>query len=260
MKQSPSTIAAEISRGYSARPRKVFLGLPHHDNRCSMGMAVSLLFASREHVVTPYPCGRSLLASNFNIILCRARDAAKFKGYTDFAMLHSDVGPLQQNWLDVLLGELDAYDADVVSACVPIKNDSGDVSVAVETDDPYRPRRLNVKDLARLPETFGTADVGGTLLVNTGCMVVNLRKPWVTALSDQGEAAMTFTIRDRVRPNVQGGWDVDCDPEDWGMSRTLAALGCKVLATTKVRPIHYGHGEWRVPELVTEAVDTASTG
>ena len=42
-----------------------------------------------------------------------------------FIMLHDDVVPLQKDWLDVLIAELERLNADVVSVIIPYKDDTG---------------------------------------------------------------------------------------------------------------------------------------
>ena len=70
------------------------------------------------------------------------------------------------------------------------------------------------------------------LLINTGCLLVDLRKPWVFDCDEDGYLKAFFTVKDRVKYEVLE--DGDCkftryvQPEDWLFSRMVARLGGKV--------------------------------
>lgn len=166
-----------------------------------------------------------------------------------FAMLHDDVCP-QEGWLDQLLGDLEEHSADVMSAVVPIKDEQGLTSTAI--DDPEDPwnveRRITMTELMRLPEVFGAADCGypdRKLLVNTGCWICRLDREWRRHVS--------FTIRDRI-VYKDGKWTPEVASEDWNFSRDVQELGGKVMATRRVMlkhagemfyPNSHGWGNWK---------------
>jgi len=198
-------------------------------------------------------CGGSLLGLQFNTLWCRARNfARRDPRVAYFCMLHADIEPLAPFWLDVLIEELEKHDADMISAVVPIKGHEGLTSTAIsDPADPWLPRRrLTMREVFRLPETFseddvravlGAEEVGpGCLLANTGCMVLRLDRPW----ADQ----VLFTIRDRIVQLPDGDFTCEVEPEDWRLSRTLAEAGCRVLATRKVPVHHHGHGTFTSEE------------
>jgi hypothetical protein len=191
------------------------------------------------HKCLPGAKGSSLLARGFNIawhtaMEMKRRDRPEI---THFAMLHADVVP-EPGWVDILVEELEKHGADVVSAVVPIKDSKGLTSTAVEfPPDPFEvERRLTMTEVMRLPETFGIEDVGyrdgRALLVNTGCFIADLSKPWCRDVC--------FTIRDDVQYTADGTPNVRCVPEDWGFSKWLHDRGAKVLATRRVKVHHHG--------------------
>lgn len=212
--------------GVHARAARAFWGCP----------------TNGKHRCLPSASGGSLLAQNFNNLWWTASEVAKERELDYFVMLHSDVAP-EPGWVDVLVSEIERTGADVVSAVIPIKDRRGLTSTAIEdTDCEWSPlRRLTMTEVIRLPETFGIADLGYTdgraLLVNTGCWIADLRKPWAFDRTDP----VTFTIRDRVRFNDSGKPCCDVVPEDWNFSRWLHRKGCVVKATRAV-PLHHFDG------------------
>lgn len=218
-------------------------GLPHYGNvhpRC--GAAFWQKATTGQHRWMPTTAGGSLLAHVFNVLWAGAMQVREKARADYFVMLHGDVIPAG-GWVDTLVAEIEWTGADVVSAVLPIKDKRGVTSTAIDDpDDVWTPlRRLTMTEVARLPETFSAADCGypdNALLVNTGCWICDLRKPWVNEFPG-------FEIRDRIRRLPDGTPQAVCQPEDWNFSRWLHARGCKVLATRKVHADHAG--EYRFP-------------
>jgi hypothetical protein len=191
--------------------------------------------------------GRSLLAQNFNFLLSAALNLRESQGITHFAMLHSDIGP-SRDWIETLYDELIAHDADVLSCVVPLKSNEGLTSTAIDTDarlrsdtNQYRyERRLAMREVMQLPETFTAADCGypdRALLINTGCWIADIDRVWPRG---EKELRHFFTITDRVRANAKGEYQPEVFPEDWNFGRQLHRSGLKVMATRKVRLMHVG--------------------
>lgn len=220
---------------------RVFLAQPHYDGRLHHGAGAGFyLYPSKKYRVLRWQAGCSLLASSFNLPWAEALGRRDRGEATHFAMIHSDVKPGRW-WLDVLMEELARLGADLVSAAIPIKSGAGLTSTAVgDPHDEWRPvRRLLVRELDALPETFDAADCGHPgcpLLVNTGLWVCDLRRDWT--------AGSWFEVRDRIRTEVAPGGEVsrhvETIPEDWGFSRRLWECGARVCATRKVRVLHAG--------------------
>jgi hypothetical protein len=223
----------------------------------------------------------SLLANCFNSLLatclqCNCEDAAAGQsGFDYFAMLHADVVP-EPNWLDVLVGEIEKYNLDVIHAVCAMKEPKGRTSTAIAySGDPWQPlRRITVRELAKLWPTFTVGIVreqlepaAYALLPNTGCLLLKM--------GDWLQNFPGFEIRDRLIFGPSPGrseshWQAWTVSEDWNFGFWCAANGVKVGATSKVTTRHIGRipfmtetsnwGEERDElffELRREALETA---
>ena len=196
----------------------------------------------------------SLLGYCFNQLWARALiEHDQDHNVKYFCMLHADVVPQVDNWLDLLIEEMEMNNAQVLSAVVPIKDHTGSTSTAVSTDgNIWDTRKLTLAECEQLPDTFDIDDVRETfpelshvdspLLVNTGLMLVDLSNGWASETDDQGHLKAYFTIKDRIRRNGTQ-YEVAVVPEDWRFSQMAHEAGCKVCATTRVPLVHIGmHG------------------
>lgn len=208
----------------------IFLAVPGYAPQGAETVPIAGMQLMRVYPTGYMKLSRSLLANCFNMLLCTARENKADL----FVMLHDDVVP-EPDGLVKLVEERAALGCDVLSAVVPIKNAEGMTSTAIgEPGDEWaRPRRLTMHEVMALPETFGIDDVepGKILLVNTGCMVIDLHAPWIDDFY--------FTIRDRIA-TINGRLVSQVIPEDWGMSRFVHERGGTLRATRKVRLRHIG--------------------
>jgi hypothetical protein len=226
----------------TGRTPHILVGMPYSHSP-HQGSALRLWTgSSRRADVTPMDHSTSLLARNFNILFCTALTMRDRGDITHFAMLHDDVVPCD-GWLDILLDELEAHDADMVSSVVAIKDHRGLSSTAIA--DPRTPwnvaKRLTMKELMELPATFSAADCGWperALLVNTGCWLADLRRP--VFQFTENPLPLFFTIKDRII-HENGVYQAQCEPEDWFFSRLLHERGGRVVATRKTGCAHYGN-------------------
>jgi predicted O-methyltransferase YrrM len=214
----------------------VFLGLPSYDGTASIATCESYFLAPFRNKTCRVANARkniSFLTRCFNDLWCTALNERQ-RGVTHFAMIHADIVPDQHDWLDILLGELIRLDADVVSAVAPIKSEHGWTSTAVEVvpGDPWFRRRLTMAEVYDLPETFGAADVGSPLLLNTGLWVCRLDRPWCEQVC--------FDVGNRIYKHPTDGWKAQDVSEDWLFSAALNGMGCKLYATRKVTLNHEG--------------------
>jgi SAM-dependent methyltransferase len=196
----------------------------------------------------------TVLDHGFNRLWATALNLVK-EGVTHFAMIHDDVAP-GQGWVDVLLAEMALTGADVISTVVPIKTEHGLTSTAIETDDPWLPRRLTMADAYELPETFSDGDVGGELLLNTGLWICDIRKLFWT-----DPTPLKFQTDNRIVKNRDGEWEAQARSEDWEFSRAARKRGAKLFATRKVALYHAGEtqfpndrvwGAWKTDEVHVE--------
>src|SRR5689334_17640784 len=110
----------------------IFIACPMRSRQVDWGFARSVWrTASERYEVDVCPGIGTLLPTNCNRMLCSALNARK---YDWFAMLHDDIEP-PPFWVDILIDEAERYGADVVSAVVPIKDDSGATSTAIAKPD-----------------------------------------------------------------------------------------------------------------------------
>jgi len=170
--------------------------------------------------------------------------------------------------------------ADILSTAIPIEAQHGVTSTAVGwPDDPWnRRRRLTLWELyEKLPETFcirdlievGLAEVGQCLLINTGCWLLDLRKPWITGTDEAGNLRCFFTIQDRIRRQANGEWGPEVISEDWNFSRMVAREGGTLWATRKLIVQHMRDlpisnekpwGDWKTDQVWEEKISGQANG
>jgi hypothetical protein len=234
---------------YAAMP------LRNHQANVMASLALTTCRLPAEGVqVQPTFASGSILPLTFDLLWAGALNAHEEGLASHFAMLHDDVCTAP-DWLSILYQELLATDADIMAAVVPIKDDRGLTSTAIETDDLWNPRRLTLAEVFALPATFSRPD----LLLNTGCWLCRLDRPWVrrTALNNPDRLLVSFRQQNRIVRSHDGRWGAETISEDWDFSRQVrAAGGTKLYATRKVslyheRPeFHTRHpwGRWRLDE------------
>jgi len=218
----------------------VALAMPRRGQKISSGAAEGFYLWPSSAAITVIRMYRaqSLLDHCFNSLWCNALNL-RAQGVTHFAMIHDDVCP-QAQWLDVLLAELAATQADVISAVIPIKTEHGVTSTAVETDDVWFPRRLTVTETDALPETFTDEDVGGELLLNTGLWLCDLRRSWT-----DNPWPLHFQTLTRIITDREGNYQAQVRSEDWEFSRRARGRGARLAATRKVAVAHDGEMQFR---------------
>jgi hypothetical protein len=206
---------------------KIFLGIPTYDGQMCGGAVYPIVVAASEYQIHLMVNSSSLLPQNFNMLWC-----AFVESDCDyFVMLHSDIQP-DVEFVKKLVDR--SKDFDVVSAVSPIKDDSGDTSTAMFQGDTIR--RLSMKDIDSLPETFTTKDVHerlgleGKLVLNTGC--------WIAKRGDWCEKFPGFSTSCMIKE----GKPISLT-EDWRFSLWAYDQGLK-LAATQIPLTHYGTKGW----------------
>jgi hypothetical protein len=91
--------------------------------------------------------------------------------------------------------------------------------------------------LGKLPENLRLADLPReALLVNTGCMVLRLDRPWAD------ERLWFDDLNGIVR--INGELHAVCKSEDWNFSHRVAQVGGKVMATRIIQLTHRGVSDY----------------
>ncbi len=203
---------------------------------------------------TVIPGRGSLLAYVFNRLWLSAYNSRAEHGWTHFAMHHADV-EAPPGWADVLMDEMDAHQADVLSACVAIKDGRGLTSTGLAHPENGSIRRLTWHEVHRLPETFDGpaacrvlgAPEGSGLAVNTGLMLVNfdtVSKFIPPGSRGEKDPGLFFSVLDGIREEAGGNLTACVLPEDWNFSRSCRERGLSVMATRKVPVAHHGEGRY----------------
>src|SRR5262245_6420830 len=168
---------------------RVYVACPTFDYTV-IGSTLGALLACKKDPETSaewFVHGFSGLTANFNNLFVEALNGIKTRGITHFAMLHADIEP-EQYWLDRMLRIMEDWQADIVSVISPVKNGTGLTSTAYENpENPWYPIRFTVRQLGKMPPTFTQDD----LLINTGLMLVDLRKDWVKKICFHVEDKIT---------------------------------------------------------------------
>jgi len=231
------------------RSEVVFVGIPTYDQRVSAGTMMAVLVGGRNVRCVVQYGNASLLAHNFNILLSAALNLRWQVGLTHFLLLHADVVPHGERWLETMLDEMERHHVQVLSAVIPIKDHRGLTSTALDTSglkdvEPWRCRRLTLTECDKLPVTFDGREAAAgidlwpkhlepVLLVNTGLMLIDLRAKWVDDVC--------FTVRDQIGRNAEDRRTAYCEPEDWGFSRWLHSRCIPYKATRCVAVGHAGN-------------------
>lgn len=212
----------------------------------SLVAQLALWRAHPEWTIYHFELSTSLLATTFNFCWCHALNLREKEGLTHFLMIHSDVRPIDNDdWFDTLLGEMEKNQGEVISAIIPIKDERGLTSTAIDTH-PWRPVRISMKQaIEQLPESWTTPG----LLFNTGLMLVDMRRDWVEKIC--------FTVRDKIEKDPKTGlWQAYAQPEDWDFSRQCRALGVRCIVTRAVKVQHFGNKRFNNYEPWGDEKDT----
>ena len=194
------------------------------------GRNSDLVFSSRKS---------SLLANNFNTLWCQALNNQQL-GFDYFCMLHADISPQINNWLDVLIQEIRETGVDVLSVVAPLKDGRGLTSCGWLNKE-GRVKRFTMKEIFELPETFTSESLGETertLVMNTGLWICK----W--GADQEWREKVHFEIRDNIIKTDDGKFKALTLPEDWHFSQQCANLGVKIALTRKVPIKHIGRGEF----------------
>lgn len=179
-----------------------------------------------------------MVALNFNSLWAEALDGRRGWETSHWAMHHADVES-PPGWLDLLLEEMERVAADVLSVVIPIKDERGLTTTAVGDARGGVLRRLTLREVYDLPETFCAQDMklarGEQLLCNTGLWVCRFDQPWVEPPVFPG-----FYFTDGILKMPDGTHQAAEISEDWNFSAWANRMRLRVFATRKVPVIHHG--------------------
>src|SRR5689334_16752230 len=134
----PSSLPTELVMA------NVFIAVPHYDQLDPQSLE-GLMLASAKHRYSVNTEGGSLLALMFNLLWCRALNQRAGRGWTHFAMHHSDI-EAPAGWADTLVDEMERVGADVLSCVVPIKDNRGLTSTGWQDPHTRRIRRFTMAE------------------------------------------------------------------------------------------------------------------
>ncbi len=183
---------------------------------------------------------------NMNALWVTALNASKHDGVTHFVMIHSDIAPeLGQDWVEIMLEEMESHEASVISVVIPIKDGRGLTSCGIgDPADTWIPfRRFTMTELYSLPETFTVDDTGyggWQLNHNSGLIMVDLRDPVFRETKPDGELKIWFEFRKRCYMSDDGMAKLQGESEDWNFSRRLWENKVTSCVTRKVKLKHFG--------------------
>lgn len=225
---------------------KILVGLPTYDCTNDARLGLFLYGARRDNLSIDVKTRQlSALCWCFNILWA---EALNIKTYDYFLLIHADIVPTApMGWISKMIAEAENAKAHILSVVSPLKNKDGLTSTALETAAHMTPRRVSMTELMELPQTFKAADVAKAfgwsdhaeqrLLINTGCMLVDLRHK-----RDVFET-MYFKTIDRMERR-DGKFVPTFVPEDWDFSRQAIDNGLTTAATRAVRLIHRGMADY----------------
>lgn len=211
----------------------VFLGIPTYDGQICIGLAKALLAPSAKSAKLIDSISfsfhqSSLLCKSFNQLWCDAMNL-RDRGITHFLLCHADIAP-QDGFADILMREMNENEADVISAVSPLKSADGLTSTGLDLGE--KVERFTLKAIHSMPHATFSAQ---NLMLNTGLMLVDLRKPWVEK--------MAFGMTDKI-VKKDGKLVAVTIPEDWQFSRQARELGAKLFATRAVKLEHMGSANY----------------
>lgn len=227
----------------------VYLTIPCYGGKVAAGAIASTLSASSRGLLKAIKSNSySILTQNFNMLYCEALNA-RAQGITHFAMLHDDVTINTPLWLDKMMDLMEENEADILSVIIPIKSREGYTSTAFDMEgwSHWFPKKLTLTEAyEKFPATF----THEKLLLNTGLMLVDIRKDWAEKCY--------FLFENKIFKDAEGKFKAAVVSEDWAFSRMARELGARLFATREISVLHDGMSRWGNDKAwgsVAEAVD-----
>lgn len=232
---------------------KIWLGRPNYEGKVTEMMDEAMNRATGPgFVIDKFKF--SILPTSFNHLLCNALNNRKEKEITHFCLLHSDIVPETKGWLEMMIDEMKRFNLHAISVVSPIKSPHGITSTAIDLSqypgqNEFAVRRLVMKEIMRLPETFMAEDVTKiipwddkiepVLLVNTGLFMIDLEAPDLEKHVEEGKLNFEFVTKIRRNPHNMK-FEALTLPEDWGFSKMMHRVGWRWAATRRIQLAHIG--------------------
>lgn len=220
----------------------VYLGIPFY--QYLVGQAVpnydNAVSAATGNCYSKWWEGGAAHCRNFNVLWCGALNSRAY-GWTHFAMVHADV-QVRGAWIDVMLKEMEAHQADVLCVASPIKTQAGLTSLAFKRRSDGVVRRVTMKELYAegLPMTFD----GPTAMKALGWegewdMLIG-SSLWICRFTEDWVDKVWFSDANRIVRGPDGFCRAEWVSEDWFFSSQLHSLGLKIVATKAGDLHHWG--------------------
>lgn len=230
----------------------ILIGVPTYDGKVVAQLMVGFLEEATNPKTPRFTVATnssSLLARGFNELFTYALNS---KFVDKFMMVHADISP-ERGFISMMDEEMRQMKAGILSVVMPLKDNRGLTSTAFHdgAESKINPRRVSMRELKKLPKSFTARDVkilddgekikDPVLLVNSGLMMVDLKNP--------GNRELFFNIFDTIEC-VNSEYVPQTLSEDWFFSMEAHRRKIKVVATTKIRALHYGniafpnYGSW----------------
>lgn len=218
---------------------RIFVAIPSYGNVIHSDILPAFMDASKKDRVAHLSMlNLSSLTMCYNLLFAKALNANKAHGLTHFLLWHSDIVPLEIGWLDRLTELMNEYKADIMGVFSPLKDHTGTTSTSIdlleEERDPDKENivRYTLKDLyENHPPTF----THERLILNTGLLLIDLRKKWL----HDGDP-MFFQYSDSIIKDKDGDFQVRGLPECIHFSRAARKKGAKLYATREIKIKHWG--------------------
>lgn len=244
---------------------KVFFGIPTYLYQCHSGLLGILPQMTRKHQCMYASIDSSAQCVTLNGLLIQALESHERGEAEWFLQWHSDIVP-EPYFLDKMIDIAEAKKADILSVHVPIKDEKGLTSTALDEQIGDVPQEWRVRRLT-MAEIHGKVPVNGVtleptftapnILLNTGLQLVRLGAPWLQAADAAGK--LFFHFDDRII-RVHGRRRAVLMPEDWMFSRDARKNGCtSQWATREIRIEHKGHATYPNDQIWGWKTDSAPT-
>lgn len=223
---------------------RIAIGIPTYDGTCRLELAVAIaaMTAHPERLyadaVRPFGVRPSQGGYTHCNLWCDALNA-RSNGLTHLLYVHTDVAIKTPLWLDRMYDMMEAASCEVLFACVPLKDNSGNYNCGINKigRTVNQMRQLSVEDIRTLPNPFHAGHIDKTgqsyLLLGGGLFLIDMRRPWVEHLD-------WVCLGGKWKDADTGLWTPYFFSEDYRESERMAEMGIPVYGTKAIQLDHFG--------------------